>query len=152
MVIISTCRRPPEILLIDDNRGDIKLMEIAFRRTAPRVKITVAPTAEHGILLLRGQDAAAPRDPPDLVFLDLNLPSMHGLTFLQIMKSDPSLAVIPVLVVSSSSAEKDIFESYRRHASGFITKPFDLAGYDLFADQISSYWFKLVQIPRTAAS
>ena len=148
MVIIATSTRPAEILLIDDNRGDVKLLEIAFRRTTPRVKITVAPTAEHGMSLLRGEDAAAPRAAPDIVFLDLNLPSMHGLTFLKLMKSDPHLTAIPVLVVSSSSAERDISESYRHHASGFITKPYNLEGYDAFAVQISGYWFNLVQVTR----
>jgi len=151
MVILSTSLRPPEIMLIDDNRGDVKLMEIAFRRTLPHVKIIVAPTAEHGMSLLRGEDAAARPTAPDIVFLDLNLPSMHGLTFLELMKKDPHLTAIPVLVVSSSSADKDISESYRHHASGFVTKPFNLDGYDIFADQIASYWFSFVQLPRGAA-
>jgi len=150
MVIIATSGRPPEILLIDDNRGDAKLLEIAFRRSTPHIRITVAPTAEHGMSLLRGEAAAASSVPPDIVFLDLNLPSMHGLTFLKLMKNDPHLTAIPVLVVSSSSTEQDIAESYRNHASGFITKPFDLKGYDDFADQIANYWFKLVQVPRAA--
>jgi CheY-like chemotaxis protein len=149
MVIVSSRARPPEILLIDDNHGDAKLIKIAFKRAMSQAHITVADTAEHGISLLRGD--ATGRAPPDLVFLDLNLPTMHGLTFLEIIKSDPDLRAIPVLVVSSSGAQKDVTESYRRHASGFVTKPFDLEGYEDFATQIINYWFNLVQIPTPAA-
>jgi CheY-like chemotaxis protein len=149
MVIIANCGRPPEILLIDDNLGDAKLIKIAFRHTLPRANITVATSAEHGMSFLRAEHASVPHPPPDIVFLDLNLPSMHGHTFLKLMKNDPVLATIPVIIVSSSSAERDVTESYRLHASGFITKPFNLEDYEAFADQFASYWFKLVQMQRT---
>jgi len=135
----------PRILLIDDNRGDARLIKIAFQKSCLPAQITVVENAEDGMTMLQG-DA----EPPDLVFLDLNLPSMHGLTFLQIIKSDPVVSAIPVVVLSSSSAQKDVTDSYKRHANGFITKPFNLDGYEAFAGSVCDYWFKLVQMPLAA--
>jgi CheY-like chemotaxis protein len=148
---ISELGRPPNILLIDDNRGDAKLMEIAFARTEPPTRMTVAPTAEQGLEMLQGRGDMAPEARPDIVFLDLNLPSMHGLTFLELVKTDPDLSCIPVLVISSSKARKDIADCYRRHANGFVTKPFNLDGYEIFAGSVCAYWFKLVQMPLARA-
>jgi two-component system response regulator len=143
MVILSNRLQPPEILLIDDNRGDARLIEIAFKRAMPGARITLAASGEYGMSLLHAESSTI----PDIVFLDLNLPTMHGLTFLELIKGDPDLRAIPVLIVTSSSAEKDVIESYRRHANGFITKPFGLEGFDRFATQVIGYWFNLVQIP-----
>jgi len=139
-----------DILLIDDNPGDARLVAIAFRRTPLPTQVRIAETAEQGLALLQGKDEAASHRRPDLVFLDLNLPSMHGLTFLELVKRDPALSSIPVLVLSSSSATKDIADSYDRHANGFVTKPSTLEGYLALADCISEYWFKVVQTPETS--
>ena len=150
MVTVYEGGSPAEILLIDDNPGDIKLIEIAFRRTDLPAQVTVAETAEAGLMLLQAQDENIRRRYPDIVFLDLNLPSMHGLTFLGLVKSDPALSSIPVVVLSSSSSPRDIAASYSRHANGFITKPGDLEGYLTLARSISDYWFKLVQTPASS--
>ncbi len=139
--------RPADILMIDDNLGDTRLIEIAFRKTHLPAQVTVANTAEAGLDLLQGRNEDPRRRHPDLVFLDLNLPCMHGLTFLDLVKSDPLLSSIPVVVLSSSSAPKDIAASYSRYANGFVTKPSNLEGYLAFAGSISEYWFRLVQTP-----
>jgi chemotaxis family two-component system response regulator Rcp1 len=136
-----------DILLIDDNLGDAKLIELAFRRIQLPTQVTVAETAEQGLDLLQGRDPTNQYRLPDLILLDLNLPTMHGLTFLELVKSDPTLALIPVLVLSSSSAQKDVANSYKRHANGFVTKPSNLEGYRSFADSISDYWFNVVRTP-----
>jgi CheY-like chemotaxis protein len=136
----------PRILLIDDNRGDARLIELAFKKSGLPAQITVAENAEDGMTMLRGNAGR-----PDLVFLDLNLPSMHGLKFLEIVKGDPGLSAIPVVVLSSSSAQKDVTDSYNRHANGFVTKPFNLDGYEIFAGSVCAYWFKLVQMPLARA-
>jgi CheY-like chemotaxis protein len=136
-----------DILLIDDNPGDAKLVAIAFRRTALPTQVRIAATAEHALAMLQGKDEPPPHQRPDLVFLDLNLPSMHGLTFLELVKADPALTSIPVLILSSSSAAKDIADAYDRHANGFVTKPSSLEGYLALADSVSEYWFKVVQTP-----
>jgi CheY-like chemotaxis protein len=139
--------RPADILLIDDNPGDARLIEIAFKKANVSANVTIAETAEQGLKLLQGKASATGETCPDIIFLDLNLPSMHGLKFLELMKADPALTSIPVLVLSSSRAQKDIAESYNRHANGFVTKPSSLEGYLAFADSVSDYWFRLMQTP-----
>jgi CheY-like chemotaxis protein len=136
-----------DILLIDDNPGDARLIEIAFRKMLLPTQVTIAETAEDGLDLLHGKDVTKRSRLPDIVFLDLNLPSMHGLTFLELVKTDPALASIPVLVLSSSNAQKDIVAAYSRHANGFVTKPSSLEGYLALAGSVTNYWFKLVQTP-----
>jgi CheY-like chemotaxis protein len=150
VVTVYELGRPPDILMIDDNMGDAKLVEIAFRKARVPAHVIVASSAEAGLDILKIQDANTPRPWPDLIFLDLNLPSMHGLTFLDLIKSDPALTAIPVLVLSSSSAPNDIAASYSRHANGFVTKPSSLEGYLEFAKSIGEYWFGLLQLPPNA--
>jgi CheY-like chemotaxis protein len=139
--------RHADILLIDDNPGDVKLLEIALRKIQLPTQTTVAGTAEHALKLLKANEEDSEKRQPDIVLLDLNLPSMHGLRFLELVKSDPALASIPVLVFSSSSAQKDIADSYNRHANGYVTKPSTFEGYLAFVDSISEYWFKILQTP-----
>jgi CheY-like chemotaxis protein len=142
--------RPPDILMIDDNIGDAKLVELAFRKTRIPAHVIVAGSAEAGLDILQKQDGNSCNSRPDLVILDLNLPCMHGLTFLDLMKSNPALTSIPLLVLSSSSAPNDIAASYSRHANGFVTKPSSLDDYLAFAGSISEYWFGLLQLPPNA--
>ena len=140
--------RQANILLIDDNPGDVKLLEIAFRKIQLPTHTTVAGTAERGLKLLQAAEGDSETCQPDIVLLDLNLPSMHGLRFLELVKSDPALAAIPILVLSSSSAPKDIADAYKRHANGYMTKPSTFEGYLAFVGSISEYWFKILQTPR----
>jgi CheY-like chemotaxis protein len=147
VVTVSERGRPADILLIDDNLGDSLLIRIAFKKTRFETEITVADTAEAGLILLQMQTGEIRPRHPDIVLLDLNLPSMHGLTFLDLVKSNPLLSSIPVVVLSSSSAPRDVAASYRRHANGFVTKPNSLEGYLAFAGSISDYWFRWVQTP-----
>ena len=151
--MVTICERGNEadILLIDDNPGDAKLVSIAFRKMQMPTQVIIAGTAEQGLDLLHGRGETALERLPDLVFLDLNLPFMNGLTFLELVKQDPALAAIPIVVLSSSGAQQDIVASYNRHANGFVTKPSSLAGYLALAGSVTDYWFKLVQTPMAPA-
>jgi CheY-like chemotaxis protein len=148
VVTIYERGRQADILLIDDNPGDVKLIEIAFRKIQLPTQTTVAGTAEQGLKMLHKNNGDNERHQPDIVLLDLNLPSMHGLRFLELVKTDPALTSIPVLVLSSSSAQKDIADSYNRHANGYVTKPSTFEGYLAFVGCISEYWFKILQTPQ----
>lgn len=147
MVVINERGSLVNILLIEDNLGDAKLIELAFRRMQLPTQVTVAETAEQALEFLQGKDQTTQYQLPDLILLDLNLPTMHGLKFLKLVKSDPVLTLIPVLVLSSSSAQKDISKSYKSHANAFMTKPNSLEGYMTLATTISDYWFKVVRTP-----
>jgi len=139
----------PHVLLIEDNNGDAVLIKLAFKKALLPSKITVAGTGEIGLAMLRGLGEYANVRQPDIILLDLNLPQMHGLTFLNHVKNDPKTALIPVIILSSSSAENEVMAGYAGHASGFVTKPISLDDYDEVVASIGSYWFKLVQTPTT---
>ncbi|MBW8882367.1 MAG: response regulator, partial [Asticcacaulis sp.] len=82
---------------------------------------------------------------PDLIVLDLNLPHMSGLEFLDVVKNDPELRRIPVLVFSSSTSDADIAASYDRYASGYLSKPMGPSDYDTILKTVEAYWFRLLQ-------
>ncbi|MGA9659660.1 MAG: response regulator [Asticcacaulis sp.] len=139
--------RAARVLLVEDNRGDAVLTRRAFKRAQINSEITVAETGEKGLSILRREGDHAGAERPDIILLDLNLPYMHGRDFLKTVKSDPDFKRIPVIVLSSSSAENDINSSYDRHASGFITKPVNNDVYEDIVTRISLYWFDLMQLP-----
>lgn len=139
--------RNAQVLLIEDNRGDAVLTRRAFRRGRIVSDIMVAESGEKGLSILRreGEFSTAPR--PDLILLDLNLPYMHGRDVLSAVKEDEHLRQIPVIVLSSSSADNDVESAYSRHANGYITKPVGSDGFDNVVSRIESYWFELMQLP-----
>jgi CheY-like chemotaxis protein len=139
--------RTAQVLLIEDNRGDAVLTRRAFKRATLANEITIAETGEAGLDILRrqGEHETAPR--PDIILLDLNLPHMHGKDFLKEVKSDPELRQIPVIILSSSSADSDVSICYDRHANGYITKPVSNDTYDEIVNKIEQYWFGLMQLP-----
>ena len=145
MTTIAQRGQFPHVLLIEDNPGDATLISLAFKKAELRSKISIAQTGENGLAMLAGEGDQPQIPNPDIILLDLNLPRMHGLEFLKRVKNDPKLAVIPVIVLSSSDAESDVAASYLGHAVGFITKPIMLDDYDEVVAGISTYWFKLVQ-------
>ncbi len=147
MTTITERGQFPQVLLVEDNHGDATLTKLAFRKAGVPGSITIAETGEIGLSILRREGQYAGIRHPDLVLLDLNLPHMHGLTFLKLVKGDPHTAGIPVIVLTSSSTESEVTASYAGQASGFITKPFNLDDYEDVVSNIAAYWFKLVQTP-----
>jgi CheY-like chemotaxis protein len=147
MTKITERERSPQVLLVEDNRGDAVLTRRAFKRANIASDIVVAETGEKGLSILRREGEHADAQRPDLILLDLNLPHMHGQDFLQTVKTDPAFKRIPVIILSSSSADKDVIGSYDRHANGYITKPVTTETYDDIVARIEQYWFTLMQLP-----
>lgn len=139
--------RSAQVLLIEDNRGDAVLTKRAFKRAKIASDIVVAETGEKGLSILRREGEHAEAVRPDLILLDLNLPYMRGQDFLSTVKDDPSLRRIPVIVLSSSSADNDVTGCYDRHANGYITKPISTDTFDEVISRIEHYWFSLMQLP-----
>jgi len=144
---IADRARTAQVLLVEDNRGDAVLTRRAFKRANLVSDIVVAETGEKGLSILRREGEHAEAARPDLILLDLNLPYMHGQDFLQAVKEDPQLKRIPIIVLSSSSADMDVTASYDHHANGYITKPLDTETYDEIVTRIEQYWFTLMQLP-----
>ena len=136
-----------QILLVEDNPGDVRLTVEALRDAKVANELHVVGNGEEAIDFLRqqGKHVDAPR--PDIVLLDLNLPRLDGRDVLSDIKSDPSLATIPIIVLTSSTAEADIQRSYELHANCFISKPVDFSEFLSAVRSLEGFWLKIVRLP-----
>ena len=141
--------RPIEILLIEDNPGDVRLTIEALRTNKIHNKMRVANDGVEALEMLRRQGAHADAGRPDLILLDLNLPRKDGREVLEEIKQDPELKRIPVVVLTTSSAEEDIMRSYNLHANAFVTKPVRLAEFIEAVKSIEEFWLSVVRLPRS---
>jgi CheY-like chemotaxis protein len=136
-----------ELLLVEDNPGDVLFTEEALQEISIPVRLSVVADGEAALLFLRriGEFAAAPR--PDLILLDLNLPKITGIEVLAEVKRDPQLRQIPIVVFTTSNAEDDIKKTYDLHANCFITKPTGLGGYSAAMRALEGFWLGTVELP-----
>lgn len=139
---------PIEILLVEDNPGDVRLTRETLKQTKVLNRLSVAEDGVKALdfLRLKGEYARAPR--PDLILLDLNLPKKSGREVLAEIKSDPQLRTIPVVVLTTSKAEEDIVKSYELHANCYISKPVELDGFLTVVKSIENFWLSVVKLPR----
>ncbi|HKK27848.1 MAG TPA: response regulator [Gemmatimonadota bacterium] len=141
--------QPIEILLVEDNPGDVRLTREALGEAKVHNRLSVAATGrealEHLGLTPQTTDEGAR---PDLVLLDLNLPDMSGHDVLIRIKEAPELQEIPVVILTSSEAEEDVARSYREHANAYVTKPVDLDGLARIVRSIDGFWFSVVRLPK----
>ena len=138
---------PIEILLVEDNPGDVRLTQEAVREAKIRNTLNVVNDGEQAIAYVRRQGAYADRPRPDLILLDLNLPRKDGREVLQDLKSDPDLHRIPVVVLTSSAAEQDILRTYDLYANAYVTKPVDLEQFMRVVSSIQDFWLNIVKLP-----
>jgi chemotaxis family two-component system response regulator Rcp1 len=135
------------ILLVDDNEGDILLTREALDDARIVNKISIAYDGQEAIRFLKKQPVG--RDTPDLILLDINLPKINGTEVLAFIKNDPDLKRIPVIMLTTSSAEKDILFAYENHANCYITKPVDLDRFMNVVRTIENFWISIVKLPKT---
>ena len=140
---------PVEILLVEDNPGDVRLVEVALRELSTDTELDVATDGNQALETLSG--GLRDESVPDLVLLDLNLPRMGGFEFLDEIQDQPALARIPILVLTSSNACEDVAESYERAANAYLTKPTDPAEYIEMVETVADFWFDRVALPPTCA-
>jgi len=139
--------RPVEILLVEDNPGDVRLTREALREAKVRNNLSVAPDGVEALAYLRKEGQYADAVRPDLILLDLNLPRKDGREVLEEVKADPALRHIPVVVLTSSQAEQDILRAYDLHANCYVTKPVDLDQFITVVKSIEDFWFTIVKLP-----
>lgn len=139
--------KPIEILLVEDNAADVRLTEEALREGKVRNNLHVARDGMEALEFLRRQGKHAKATRPDLILLDLNLPRRDGREVLAEIKDDPALKMIPVVVLTTSSAEADILKSYKLHANCYITKPVDLEQFVSVVKSIDDFWLTVVRLP-----
>ncbi len=147
MLDFSNSGRPVEILLVEDNPGDVRLTRESLQEDKLWNKLNVVIDGVEALEYLRrdGKFAAAAR--PDLVLLDLNLPRKSGLEVLRDIKADSNLRRIPVVILTTSRAEEDILGTYDSHANCYITKPVDLEQFIKVVRSIEQFWLSIVELP-----
>jgi len=136
-----------EILLVEDNPADARLVELAVSRSSTGSRLSVVPDGDAAMRFLRQQAPYESAARPDLVLLDLNLPPRGGLWVLEQIRDDDALTALPVVVLTSSRAEEDITRTYRLHANSFVTKPTEFEAWQATIDQLGGYWFGTVELP-----
>lgn len=139
--------RPVEILLVEDNPGDVRLTMEALREGKVRNNLYVAADGVEALEFLRKEGRWADAVRPDLILLDLNLPKKDGREVLEEIKADPAFRYIPVVVLTSSQAEQDILRAYDLHANCYVTKPVDLDQFIHVVHSIEDFWFTIVKLP-----
>ena len=139
--------KPVEILIVEDNEGDVGLIEEVFEEAKIRNNLHVAEDGEEALLFLhrKGKFSESPR--PDIIILDLNLPNKDGREVLREIKEDDTLKKIPVIVLTTSNAEKDILKSYDLHANAYVTKPLDFNQFINVVESIGNFWLEIVRLP-----
>lgn len=139
--------RAVEILLVEDNEGDIFLTKKAFAKAKIINNIQVAMDGDEALRFLRKEGEYADVARPDIILLDINLPKKSGKEVLKEIKEDEALCAIPVIVLSSSKAEQDVVKTYELHANGYIVKPVDLMKFQEVVNAVENFWFNVVVLP-----
>ena len=144
-----TERQPLNILLVEDNPGDVRLTKEALREGKVYNNLHWAKDGVEALEFLRreGKHADAPR--PDIILLDLNLPKKDGREVLSSIKNDDRFKQIPVVILTTSEAEEDVLRSYELHANCYITKPVDLEKFIVVVQSIDRFWLTVVTLPPT---
>lgn len=138
---------PIEILLVEDNPADIRLTREMFAEGRVANHMSVARSGDEAVDFLYARPPFEDRAFPDLVLLDLNLPGRGGREVLAMIKGDPRLRQIPVVVLSSTRAESDVRASYQLHANCFISKPSSLSRFMDIVRTIEEFWLSIVRLP-----
>ncbi len=142
---------PIEVLLVEDNPGDVRLTEEVFREGRIDISLNVVRDGVEALDFLRRRGRFADAKPQDLILLDLNLPKMDGKEVLAEIKTDPELRHIPVVVLTTSTAEADVLGAYDLQANCYIVKPVDLDQFVEVVRSIEDFWLAVVRLPKDDA-
>jgi len=139
--------KPIDVLLIEDNPGDVRLLQEAFRELRADIRLRVAKDGAEGLNILFQGPQPKEKWHPDIILLDLNLPKVSGHDVLAQIKSNPETCRIPTIVLTSSRAEADVRRAYESHANAYLRKPSTLDGLISAAGQIKSFWLETATLP-----
>lgn len=143
----QTMAKPIEILLVEDNPGDVRLTREAFKEGKVLNNLSVVEDGVEAMAFLRQQGKYADVPRPDLILLDLNLPKKDGREVLPEIKGDTNLKRIPVVILTTSKAEQDILKTYNLHANCYVTKPVDLEQFISVVRFVQHFWLSIVKLP-----
>jgi CheY-like chemotaxis protein len=140
--------RAAEILLVEDNAGDVRLMQEAFREVTVPHRLNVVGSGAESMEYLRRLESHGDALRPDLVLLDLKLPDMHGLEVLAAIKNDPALRRIPVVVFSASQKREEVVQAYNLNANSYIAKPVEIDEFIRVVKGVEEFWLTVVKLPK----
>jgi CheY-like chemotaxis protein len=140
--------KPVDVLLVEDDEGDILITREAFEFHKIRNPLHVVTDGEQALQFVRGTGPFTDAPRPGLILLDVNLPRLSGLEVLAELKRDPELLLIPVVILTTSQAEEDILRSYELHANAYVSKPVDFEHFIEAIRQIDDFFMTLVKLPR----
>lgn len=143
--------RPIEILLVEDNPGDVRLTQEAFKSNKITNNLYVAKDGVEAMAFLNQEGEYADCSRPDLILLDLNLPKKDGREVLADIKADDRLKRIPVVILTTSSSEEDVLKTYGLHANCYVTKPVDFEQFLFVVKSIQDFWFSIVMLPNPSS-
>lgn len=146
-MILAEKQRPVDLLVIEDNPGDVRLLEEAFRELNADVHMLVAKDGAEGVEMISKARLKDSPGLPDLILLDLNLPKLSGHDVLARIKDNPDTRRIPVIILTSSRAEMDVKRAYDAHANAYLRKPSTLDGLIAAAAQIKHFWMETATLP-----
>lgn len=135
------------ILLVEDNEGDIVLIQEALDEGRVANNISICRDGEKAIHYLSREGEYADAIKPDLVILDINLPRKNGHEVLEFIKEADHLKQTPVIMLTTSSLDADIAQSYMKHANCYITKPLEVDDFMKAVMEIEQFWINLVKLP-----
>jgi two-component system response regulator len=139
--------RPAEILLVEDNENDVFLTREGFSRAKLAVNLHHVENGEKCMNFLRRSGSYASAPVPDLILLDLNMPVMNGREVLEEIVNDESLRRLPVVILTTSAADRDVLDLYKLRCSSYITKPVDFTQFQKLIQEFTDYWFTVVVLP-----
>ena len=139
--------RSLQVLLVEDNEGDVRLIKEAFSESKIDKTFSVARDGEEALNYLYARGKYADRTKPDIILLDINLPKKNGFEILESIKNDPVLKKIPLIMLSSSSSEEHVTKSYDLNANCYVTKPVDFDEYTQAVKIIEDFWFQMAKLP-----
>lgn len=147
MISLRKPGRPIEILLVEDNPGDVRLTREALHEARVANRLSVARDGVEAMAFLRHEGVYRDMPRPDLILLDLNLPRKNGHEVLAVIKDDPNLRRIPVVILTTSRDEEDVLTTYNLHANCYIVKPVDIEQFIAVVRSIEDFWFQIVLLP-----
>ena len=131
------------IMLVEDDPGDQKIIKMSLKEQRIANVPVVASSAEEAIDYLEKNKIDCREALPDLILLDLNMPGMGGKEFLRLIKADPELEAIPVVILTTSDSDKDILESFKLQAAGYVRKPVNITDFQEVMRTLTDYWFTI---------
>ena len=140
--------RPIDILLVEDNPGDVRLTREGLKESRVPSTLHVVEDGVRALAFLRREGEYARKPRPDIILLDLNLPKKDGREVLEEIKSDTSLRRIPVVVLTTSTSQEDVQKTYDLHANSYVTKPADLEQFIQVVKSLDDFWFSIVELPK----